>query len=77
MRNERGIELSNEVFSSLSVHIEMPSGATSVPQRVDSTEAALKLAAAYTRQMKEWPDFEAWIVLEEDNKEISREHIRT
>jgi hypothetical protein len=34
-------------------------------------------AAAYTKIMKSWPNFEAWIVLFEDGIEITRQHIKT
>jgi hypothetical protein len=40
-------------------------------------DTILAHAAAYAKIMKTWPDFEAWIVLFEDEREISREHIQT
>ena len=77
MRSERGIELSGALSSRLKVIIEMPSGATSIPHSCIDDGAALKLMASWTNQMKVWSRFEAWLVLFEDNKEISREHIKT
>ena len=77
MRSERGVELGPVSSSRLSVLIEMPSGAESIPHHFNDDELALKLVASFTRQMKEWPKFEGFVVLLEDGREISREHVKT
>lgn len=66
----------------LSICIEMPSGMSSTPRthwkdKALTDESILELLGIYTKQMKQWLDFEAYIVLFEDNHEISREHIKT
>ena len=100
MLSERGVELDAGTPSRLSIAMEMPSGATSIPkrkwpipvERIDSRgqkfwivgkgpdltdETALALVARYTNEMKSWNTYEGWIVLFENGKEISREHVRT
>jgi hypothetical protein len=60
----------------LAVSIEVVSGAVSKPRNCSTDEEALRLIADFVRQMKEWPGYEAWVLLFEDGKEISREHVK-
>lgn len=59
-----------------SVSIIMPSSMSSSPHECDSEEEAMKLATSWASQMKGWKGFEAWIILIEGGKEVSREHIQ-
>ena len=61
----------------VAVSILMPSCMMSQPHECADSEEATKLAISWASQMKSWKGFEAWLLLIEDNKEISREHIRT
>lgn len=40
-------------------------------------DTIMKHAASLIRQMKAWSDFEAWVILFEEDVEMSREHIKT
>jgi hypothetical protein len=59
------------------IAILMPSGMMSRPHECADEEETLKLATLFASQMKGWRNFEAWLVLLENDKEISRDHIRS
>lgn len=60
-----------------SVSILMPSSMSSSPHECDSEEEAIKLATSWASEMKSWKNFEAWLLLFEGGKEVSREHIQS
>jgi hypothetical protein len=55
----------------------MPSGMQSKPHECIDEDDVIRVATAFTKQMKTWSAFEAWLVISEDEKEISKEHIKT
>jgi hypothetical protein len=59
------------------VAILMPSGMISRPHECKTEEEAIAVAISFKSQMQGWHDFEAWLLLLEDDKEISRDHIST
>jgi hypothetical protein len=59
------------------VQILMPSNMSSRPRECLDSETALKLFASFVGQMKVWKEFEAYVLLLEDEKEISRDHVKT
>lgn len=61
----------------IALAISMPSGMQSKFHECLDKDTALKLAASWTSQMKSWVNFQADLLLFEDGKEISREHVRT
>lgn len=56
--------------------VEMPSGARSRGYDREKEEDALKFLDSVIRQLREWKGFVADVLLREDAKEISREHIQ-
>ena len=57
------------------VTIEMPSGMRSRERELNQDDAT-KLAKSYAEQMVVWTNFEAWVIILEDSREIGRDHIK-
>lgn len=57
------------------VHIEMPSGATSKPREFMEEVPARNLFASFVDQMLPWKKFHAAVVLMEDDTEFDRREI--
>ena len=58
------------------VTIEMPSGMQSRPREFQELDEATKLAKSYAEQMVAWTNFEAWVIIFEDGREVGRDHIK-